>query len=52
MNKDNYQERQQDFVLDPESDESLALKLSLEVKPDEVDLFKLLDLQPIYFDYD
>ena len=52
VNKDNYQEHQQDFVLDPESDEALALKLSLEAKPDEVDLFKLLDLQPIYFDYD
>lgn len=52
VNKDDYQEHQQDFVLDPESDESLALKLSLEAKPDEVDLFKLLDLQPIYFDYD
>ncbi len=52
VNKDNYKEHIHDFVIDPESDDEIKLKLNLEPKPNEVDLFNLLNLKPIYFDYD
>ncbi|MBT8325130.1 MAG: OmpA family protein [Winogradskyella sp.] len=50
--KEKFKEDQQSFTVD--GDNKLQLRLALEPKPAEVgtDLFKLLNLNPIYFDYD
>ncbi|MDD7885294.1 OmpA family protein [Flavivirga sp. 57AJ16] len=50
VTKDNYKEHIQDFTINSEREENMELVVKL--KPSEVDLFKLLDLEPIYFDYD
>ncbi len=50
--KEDYEKEVQNFIIDPKTDEEIKLKLSLEPKPNEVDLFNLLNLKPIYFDYD
>ncbi|MDO5968488.1 OmpA family protein [Flavivirga aquimarina] len=56
VNKEAYIEHIQDFVIDPERDEIIALKLGLEPKPEVAeigtDLFEVLELKPVYFDYD
>lgn len=50
--KENYKEQIKDFVIDPESDDEIVLELNLEPMPNLVDLFKTLNLKPIYFDFD
>ena len=56
VSKDGYEEHVQDFIIDPKSDEDIELKISLEAKPEVAEvgteLFKVLNIKPIYFDYD
>ena len=55
-NKETYKEDNQEFVVSDNNDVKLELKLSLVpvklVAEVGTDLFKLLNLNPIYFDYD
>jgi len=55
--KETYEKDSQDFVVySKDNKETIALKLSLKPEPKAAavgtDLFKLLNLNPIYFDYD
>ncbi len=48
-NKANYLEGERSFML---SKDVLESNIIIELPPNEIDLFKLLNLKPIYFDYD
>jgi len=55
--KEGYVQATQEFEIDPEKPEDIVLKLNLSPEKEAAaavgtDLFKLLNLNPIYFDYD
>ncbi|TGV00629.1 OmpA family protein [Flavivirga rizhaonensis] len=49
VTKANYKEGVEAFNIDTDE---LELQIVIKLEPNEVDLFKLLDLNPIYFDFD